>query len=309
MSHQLQSGKIPLFIQDDQAIAVVSVVKLKNISKSSAATTKQNKIETKISIFLQAIPEDPISIPPLPYFQSRSIPGTGCEDLRQHLPYISDSLPQDSRKHAIPQPIHDSTQAYENKLILKKDNNINYTKLEALCWKTILQKSIIRNQNLCLLYSLSKLTAGMLHIPVRDIYTWIHHPSISRLSRQSWKIEAPYIQKKYKTLTEMERLNYTRAHPEYYFLLSNKQRKPRTAPSVDNNCTYKHLTGIFSEKEGILIQSCLLSPDGFIPLGNTQPCLSVTSWQAEIPDSACFISQPAAPGINTANRNWPIEGK
>ncbi|BCR99771.1 HMG-box domain-containing protein [Aspergillus luchuensis] len=378
------------------------------------------------SVFHQATPGGPMSEPPPPYFQSRSIPGTGYEDLRQHLPCISDGLPQGSGKHAVPvpmlefaadnpyylvpQPIHDSTQAREDKLIPKEGNDANHTKSEALCRKTPLRKSrcfqaqtrngqakyaATRSQNLCLPCPLNELTTGMLHIPVRYMYAWVHrlvktrrqealqrhkriprplnsfilyrlayndrvkywlgrndHQTISRLSGQSWKMEAPHIRKEYETLAEMEKRNHATAHPGYRFSLSNKRGKSRTAkghsqelalrlkafsnfgqdsrpaawaPSVDNNGACERSTGTFPEEEGTLVQRCSLSPDGFIPLGSaasvweqwtsypqttsaehgskgTQPHLPVTTGQTEIPATACLVSQPAAPGIDAANR-------
>ncbi|KAL3256635.1 hypothetical protein ABHI18_007444, partial [Aspergillus niger] len=101
---------------------------------------------------------------------------------------------------------------------------------------------------------------------------------------------------------------------------------------------------------GTLIHSDSLNPDGFIPLGSaasvwehwtsysqttsaepdskgTQPCLPVATGKTEIPATACFVPQPAAPGIDAANswsasvplsvpyemyrfsEEWPIEGK
>ena len=38
---------------------------------------------------------------PPPYFQAWFIPGTGCEELSQRLPCISDGLPQASGKLAV----------------------------------------------------------------------------------------------------------------------------------------------------------------------------------------------------------------
>ncbi|RDH26727.1 hypothetical protein BDQ94DRAFT_176202 [Aspergillus welwitschiae] len=143
-----------------------------------------------------------MSEPPPPYFQSWFMHGTSCEDLRQHLPCISGGLPQGSGKHAVsfdqpvpmlefaadnpyhlvPQPIHDSTQAHEDKLIPKEDNDANHTKSEALCRKSSCFQAQTRNgqakyaatrsQNLCLPCPLSELTTGMLHIPVRNMYAF-----------------------------------------------------------------------------------------------------------------------------------------
>ncbi|BCR99956.1 uncharacterized protein AKAW2_50298S [Aspergillus luchuensis] len=400
------------------------------MSELSVATTKPTEIGTEASTSLQATPGDLMSEPPPPYFQAWFMPGTGCEELSQRLPCVSDGLPQASGKLAVsfdqpapvlefaandpyylvPQPIHDNTQAHEDKLIPEEGSDADHTKPEALCRKTGLRKSscfeaqtrdgqakyaATGSENPCLPCPLSELNDGMQDIPVRDMYAWVHRPvatrrqearqrrqriprplnsfilyrlayndrvkywlgrndhqTISRLSGQSWKMEAPHIRKEYETLAEMEKRNHATAHPGYRFSLSNKRGKSRTAkghsqelalrskafsnfgqdsrpaawaPSVDNNGACERSTGTFPEEEGTLVQRCSLSPDGFIPLGSaasvweqwtsypqttsaehgskgTQPRLPVTTGQTEIPATACLVSQPAAPGIDAANR-------
>ncbi|KAI3048958.1 hypothetical protein CBS147353_11692 [Aspergillus niger] len=204
-----------------------------------------------------------MSEPPPPYFQAWFMPGTGCEELSQHLPCISDGLPQASGKLAVsfdqpvpvlafaandpyylvPQPIHDNTQAHEDKLIPEEDHNADHTKPETLCRKTGLLKSscfeaqimngqakyaATRSQNPCLPCPLSELNDGMQDIPVRDI-----------LSGQSWKMEAAHIREKYETLAEMEKQNHARAHPGYRFSLSSKRGKPRTAKGHSRELTLR----------------------------------------------------------------------
>ncbi|KAI2888153.1 transcriptional regulator family: HMG [Aspergillus niger] len=425
------------------------------MSESSVATTKPTEIGTEASTSLQATPGDPMSEPPPPYFQAWFMPGTGCEELSQRLPCISDGLPQASGKLAVsfdqpvpvlefaandpyylvPQPIHDNTQTHEDKLIPEEGSDADHTKPEALCRKTGLRKSscfeaqtrdgqakyaATRSQNPCLPCPLSELNDGMQDIPVRDMYAWVHRPvatrrqetrqrhqriprplnsfilyrmayndrvkhwlgrndhqTISRLSGQSWKMEAAHIREKYETLAEMEKQNHARAHPGYRFSLSSKRGKPRTAkghsreltlrskafsklgqnsqpaawaPSVQNNRACERSIGTFPAEEGTLIHSDSLNPDGSIPLGSaasvwehwmsysqttsadhgskgTQPSLPVATGQTEIPAIACFVPQPAAPGIDAANsrsallplsvpyvmysfcEEWPIEGK
>ncbi|KAI2937940.1 transcriptional regulator family: HMG [Aspergillus niger] len=339
--------------------------------ESSLARTKPTEIGTEASMSLQATPGDPMSESPPPYFQAWFIPGTGCEELSQRLPCISDGLPQASGKLAVsfdqpvlvlelaandpyylvPQPIHDNTQAHEDKLIPEGGNDADHTKPETLCRKTGLLKSscfeaqimdgqakfaATRSQNPCLPCPLSELNDGMQDIPVRDMYAWVHRPvatrrqearqrhqriprplnsfilyrlaysdrvkywlgrndhqTISRLSGQSWKMEAAHIREKYETLAEMEKQNHARAHPGYRFSLSNKRGKPRTAkghsqelklrskafsnlgqnsqpaawaPSVDNNRACERSTRTFTGAEGTLIQSCSLTSSGCIPL-------------------------------------------
>ncbi|OJZ80393.1 hypothetical protein ASPFODRAFT_147839 [Aspergillus luchuensis CBS 106.47] len=340
------------------------------MSESSVATTKPTEIGTEASTSLQATPGDPMSEPPPPYFQAWFMPGTGCEELSQRLPCISDGLPQASGKLAVsfgqpvpvlefaandpyylvPQPIHDNTQTHEDKLIPEEGSDADHTKPEALCRKTGLRKSscfeaqtrdgqakyaATRSQNPCLPCPLSELNDGMQDIPVRDMYAWVHRPvatrrqetrqrhqriprplnsfilyrmayndrvkhllgqndhqTISRLSGQSWKMEAAHIREKYKTLAEMEKQNHARAHPGYRFTLLNKQGKPRTAKgrsrlrseafsnfgqdsqpaawatSADNNRACERSTGTFTGAEGTLIQSCSLISSGCIPLGS-----------------------------------------
>ncbi|OJZ80234.1 hypothetical protein ASPFODRAFT_223649 [Aspergillus luchuensis CBS 106.47] len=254
------------------------------MSESSLATNKPTEIGTEASTSLQATPGDPMSEPPPPYFQAWFMPGTGCEELSQHLPCISDGLPQASGKLAVsfdqpvpvlafaandpyylvPQPIHDNTQAHEDKLIPEEGNNADHTKPEALCRKTGPRKSscfeaqtrdgqakyaATGSENPCLPCPLSELNDGMQDIPVRDMYAWVHRPVATRrqearqrrqriprplnsfilLSGQSWKMEAPHIRKEYETLAEMEKRNHATAHPGYRFSLSNKRGKSRTA--------------------------------------------------------------------------------
>ncbi|GLA79035.1 transcriptional regulator family: HMG [Aspergillus niger] len=425
------------------------------MSKASAATTKPTEIGTEASVFLQATPGDPISEPPPPYLQSWFMPGTGCEDLRQHLPCISDGLPQGSGKHAVsfdqpvhvpeiavnnsyhlvPQPICGGTQVHANSLIPATGTEADQMRSKPVCWNHRLQLSnravattrnnqvdhaVINSQDLDLPCPLSALTDGMQHIPVRDMYAWVDRPvetrrqearqrhkriprplnsfilyrlayndrvkywlgrndhqTISRLSGQSWKMEAPHIRKQYETLAEKEKWNHARAHPGYRFSPSSKRGQPRTAkgrsqelalrskalsklghnpqptawsPSADNDRASERSTEASPAEEGTLIHSDSLNPDGFIPLGSaasvwehwmsysqttsadhgskgTQPCLPVATGQTEIPAIACFVPQPAAPGIDAANsrsaslplsvpyemysfcEEWPIEGK
>ncbi|PYH63972.1 uncharacterized protein BO88DRAFT_429987 [Aspergillus vadensis CBS 113365] len=303
------------------------------MSESSLAIIKPTEIRTETSTSLQATPGDLMSEPPPPYFQAWFMPGTSYEKLSQHLPCISDSLPQTSGKLAVSfnQPVSVLAFAANDPYYLVLQPIHNNTQ------KTGLQNQakyiVIESKNPCLLYSLSELNDGMQDIPVRDIYIWIHRPNnhetISRLSRQSWKMEAPHIQKEYKTLAEIEKRNHTTAHPEYYFSLLNKREKPRTAkdysqelalhsktfsnfsqdsqpaawaPLMDNNGTCECSTGTFPKEKGILWMSYPQITFAEHGSKDTQPRLPVTTGQTEIPATACLVSQPAAPGINAANR-------
>ncbi|KAI3056506.1 transcriptional regulator family: HMG [Aspergillus niger] len=402
------------------------------MSEASAATTKPTGIGTEASVFLQATPGDPMSEPPPPYFQSWFMPGTGCEDLIQHLPCISDGLPQGSGKHAVsfdqpihvpeiavnnlyhlvPQPICGGTQVHANSLIPAKGTEADQMESKSVCRNHRLRLSnravattrnnqvdhaVISSQDLDLPCPLSALTEGMQHIPVRDMYAWVDRPvetrrqealqrhkriprplnsfilyrlaysdrvkywlgrndpqTISRLSGQSWKMEAPDIRKQYETLAEKEKWNHARAHPGYRFSPSSKRGQPRTAkgrsqelalrskafsklghnpqptawsPSMDNDRASERSTEASHAEEGTLIHSDSLNPDGFIPLGSaasvwehwtsysqttsaepdskgTQPCLPVATGKTEIPATACFVPQPAAPGIDAANSTF-----
>ncbi|GLA10255.1 hypothetical protein AnigIFM60653_002349 [Aspergillus niger] len=165
------------------------------------------------------------------------------------------------------------------------DRPVETRRQEALQW----HKRIPRPPNSFILYRLAYSDRVKYWLGRND------HQTISRLSGQSWKMEAPHIRKEYETLAEMEKRNHARAHPGYRFTLSNKQGKPRTAkgrsqelalrskafsnfgqdsrpaawtPSMDNNGACERSTGTFPEEEGILIQRCFLSSDGFIPLGS-----------------------------------------
>ncbi|KAI2863194.1 hypothetical protein CBS63078_11358 [Aspergillus niger] len=87
--------------------------------------------------------------------------------------------------------ICDGTQAHANSLIPAKGADEDQTKSEPLCRNTRLRRSnravattrndqddhaSISRQGLDLPCSLSALTNGMQHIPVRDMYTWVHRP-------------------------------------------------------------------------------------------------------------------------------------
>ncbi|BCS00136.1 uncharacterized protein AKAW2_50477S [Aspergillus luchuensis] len=87
--------------------------------ESSAATTKPNEIGTGTSGLLQATPGVLVSEPPQPYFQSWFIPGTGCEDIGQHLPCISNGVPQASEKYIVrfDQPVP-ASRGYQTPLAL-----------------------------------------------------------------------------------------------------------------------------------------------------------------------------------------------
>ncbi|GLA44652.1 hypothetical protein AnigIFM63309_004698, partial [Aspergillus niger] len=343
------------------------------MSKASVDTTKSTEIGTEMSVFLQATPGDLMSEPPQTCFQSWFMPGTGCEDLIQHFPCISDGLPQASGKHAVSfdqpvhvpeiavensyhlvsQPICDGTQVHANSLIPAKGTQANQMKSKPVSRNHRLQLSnravastrnnqvdhaVISSQDLDLPCPLSALTDGIQHIPVRDMYAWVDRPietrrqealqrykriprplnsfilyrlayndrikywlgrndhqTTSRLSGQSWKMEAPHIRKQYETLAEMEKRKHARAHPGYRFSPSNKRGQPRTAksrsqeltlhskafsklgqnpqptawsPSMDNDGSSERSTEASHAEEGTLIHSDSLNPDGFIPLGS-----------------------------------------
>ncbi|BCS00050.1 uncharacterized protein AKAW2_50391S [Aspergillus luchuensis] len=113
----------------------------------------------------------------------------------------------------------------------------------------------------------------MQHIPVRDMYAWVHRPVemrrqealerhgrisrpmkpfilyrlaysdrakrwfaqsdhqvISILTGRRWKLEAPHIREKYKTLAVMEKRNHARAHPGHRFSQSYKKKRSSQKP-------------------------------------------------------------------------------
>ncbi|OJZ80216.1 hypothetical protein ASPFODRAFT_53704 [Aspergillus luchuensis CBS 106.47] len=185
------------------------------MSEASVDTTKSTEIGTEVSVFLQATPGDPISEPPQAYFESRLMPGTGCEDLIQHFPCIFDGLPQASGKHAVsfdqpvhvpeiaveisyhlvPQPICDGTQVHANSLIPAKGTEADQMKSKSVCRNHRLRllnraaastrnnqvdHAVISSQDLDLPCPLSALTDGMQHIPVRDMYAWVDRPIETR---------------------------------------------------------------------------------------------------------------------------------
>ncbi|RDH26458.1 hypothetical protein BDQ94DRAFT_177777 [Aspergillus welwitschiae] len=145
----------------------------------------------------------------------RSVLDTACEDLRQHFPSTSDVSPQVSGEYTVsfdqpvpvpdfvadnpcsvvPQPMSDGTQPHADSLILEKGADADQTKSEPLRRHSRHRRSnravattrndrdehtaIIR-QDLDLPCQLSALTNGMQHIPVRDMYAWVHRPVETR---------------------------------------------------------------------------------------------------------------------------------
>ncbi|GAA93066.1 hypothetical protein AKAW_11178 [Aspergillus luchuensis IFO 4308] len=182
--------------------------------ESSAATTKPNEIGTGTSGLLQATPGVLVSEPPQPYFQSWSIPGTGCEDLGQHLPCISNGVPQASEKYivrfdqpvpmatvsaeipyrVVSQPLVDGDHTLANSFIPMDGADANQTKPEPMCQNNRLRRSnrtvaMTRNDqveratlrlNLDLPCPLSEVANHTPHIPVRDMCAWVDRPVETR---------------------------------------------------------------------------------------------------------------------------------
>ncbi|RDH26512.1 hypothetical protein BDQ94DRAFT_164430 [Aspergillus welwitschiae] len=253
------------------------------MSEPSAAITGSTPKETgtEISSFVPSASRGLISVAPHPIFQPRIVLDTAREVLGQHLLSTSDVLPQvlgeytasfnqpvpvpelatDNPYSVVPQPMSDGTQVHANSPIPEKGADADQTKSEPLRRHSRLRRSnravaTIRNdrddhtaisrQDLDLPCPLSALPNGMQHIPVRDMYAWVHRPVETRrqeaLQRHGriprptnpfilYRMEAPHIRKKYKMLAVMEKRNHAGAHPEYRFSLSNKENRSRTAKS------------------------------------------------------------------------------
>ncbi|RDH26364.1 hypothetical protein BDQ94DRAFT_178032 [Aspergillus welwitschiae] len=315
------------------------------MSESSPATTKPTEIGTEASTSLQATPGDPMSEPPPPFFQAWFMPGTGCEELSQRLPCISDGLPQASGKLAVsfdqpvlvlefaandpyylvPQPIHDNTQAHEDKLIPEEGNNADHTKPETLCRKTGLRKSSC--------FEAQIMDGQAKYAETRNMYAWVHRPLATRRQearQRHQRIPRPlnsfilyrlaYSDRRGKPRTAKGHSQELTLRSKAFSNLGQNSQPAAWAPSVDNNRACE-----VPAEEGNLIQSCSLSPTGFMPLGSavliweqwtsysqttsaeynskgTQACLPVATGQTEIAATACLVSQPAAPGIEAANR-------
>ncbi|PYH67029.1 uncharacterized protein BO88DRAFT_427237 [Aspergillus vadensis CBS 113365] len=159
---------------------------------------------------------------------------------------------------------------------------------------------VISRKDLDLPCPLSARTNGMQHIPVRDMYAWVHCPVETRRqeARQQqgriprppnpfilWKMEVPHIRKKYKTLAVMEKRNHVRAHPGYRFPLNPGGFGPlQSAASVWWQRT------IYSQ------MACTEQVSA-----GTQPCVPVVTGQPGMPDSACFVPQSGCSGLEAVS--------